>query len=150
MSLRSRSRLGSSRAVLDSWLTVSCGSANTVESCCIAWSVRSVCCVRYFFFFSSRRRHTRLQGDWSSDVCSSDLQRAVHLVLGVAEQTEAQDFLGHPRQGFFVVCRREAGQDDEPDADLSRDVAVHPHRGAGNTLEHDPHSTVTLLARLRG
>src|SRR5256885_8829179 len=26
-----------------------------------------------FFFFSSRRRHTRLQGDWSSDVCSSDL-----------------------------------------------------------------------------
>src|SRR5256885_10514620 len=27
------------------------------------------CC----FFFSSRRRHTRLQGDWSSDVWSSDL-----------------------------------------------------------------------------
>src|ERR1022692_4884795 len=27
----------------------------------------------FFFFFSSRRRHTRLQGDWSSDVCSSDL-----------------------------------------------------------------------------
>src|SRR5256885_13776545 len=25
-----------------------------------------------FFFFSSRRRHTRLQGDWSSDVCSTD------------------------------------------------------------------------------
>src|SRR2546426_1119231 len=30
--------------------------------------------MRIFFFFSSRRRHTRLQGDWSSDVCSSDLQ----------------------------------------------------------------------------
>src|SRR3989454_1953170 len=28
----------------------------------------------YLFFFSSRRRHTRLQGDWSSDVCSSDLK----------------------------------------------------------------------------
>src|SRR5574341_2046552 len=27
----------------------------------------------YCFFFSSRRRHTRLVGDWSSDVCSSDL-----------------------------------------------------------------------------
>src|SRR5256885_9989997 len=27
------------------------------------------------FFFSSRRRHTRLQGDWSSDMCSSDLNR---------------------------------------------------------------------------
>src|SRR3712207_7169020 len=27
-----------------------------------------------FFFFSSRRRHTRYWRDWSSDVCSSDLQ----------------------------------------------------------------------------
>src|SRR5437763_9760953 len=27
------------------------------------------------FFFSSRRRHTRYIGDWSSDVCSSDLDR---------------------------------------------------------------------------
>src|ERR1039457_3665172 len=27
-------------------------------------------------FFSSRRRHTILQGDWSSDVCSSDLWRS--------------------------------------------------------------------------
>src|SRR5256885_9702355 len=27
----------------------------------------------FCFFFSSRRRHTILQGDWSSDVCSSDL-----------------------------------------------------------------------------
>src|SRR5256885_8633589 len=26
---------------------------------------------RFRVFFSSRRRHTRLQGDWSSDVCSS-------------------------------------------------------------------------------
>src|SRR5256885_7031471 len=33
----------------------------------ISWST-AIC----FFFFSSRRRHTRLQGDWSSDVCSSD------------------------------------------------------------------------------
>src|SRR5256886_17635509 len=28
---------------------------------------------RIFFFFSSRRRHTRFDCDWSSDVCSSDL-----------------------------------------------------------------------------
>src|SRR2546429_6837484 len=26
-----------------------------------------------YFFFSSRRRHTRCSRDWSSDVCSSDL-----------------------------------------------------------------------------
>src|SRR5438876_8980029 len=31
----------------------------------------------YFFFFSSRRRHTRWTGDWSSDVCSSDLPEAL-------------------------------------------------------------------------
>src|SRR5437763_15408488 len=30
------------------------------------------------FFFSSRRRHTRYIGDWSSDVCSSDLVREDH------------------------------------------------------------------------
>src|SRR5438270_9682651 len=30
-------------------------------------------CVSYYFFFSSRRRHTRFDCDWSSDVCSSDL-----------------------------------------------------------------------------
>src|SRR5205814_2580429 len=28
----------------------------------------------YLFFFSSRRRHTRCLSDWSSDVCSSDLE----------------------------------------------------------------------------
>src|SRR5256885_3644581 len=33
----------------------------------------------FFFFFSSRRRHTRLQGDWSSDVCSSDLHDGIGL-----------------------------------------------------------------------
>src|SRR2546426_7124349 len=35
----------------------------------------------FFFFFSSRRRHTRLQGDWSSDVCSSDLDIAQNLEM---------------------------------------------------------------------
>src|SRR2546430_4147751 len=34
---------------------------------------RSVTGVAGFFFFSSRRRHTRFDCDWSSDVCSSDL-----------------------------------------------------------------------------
>src|ERR1017187_4938087 len=34
------------------------------------------------FFFSSRRRHTRYIGDWSSDVCSSDLCIAVAMETG--------------------------------------------------------------------
>src|SRR5215203_6595348 len=35
-----------------------------------------------FFFFSSIRRHTRYWRDWSSDVCSSDLERRVDLPTG--------------------------------------------------------------------
>src|SRR5689334_23944955 len=31
----------------------------------------------FYFFFSSRRRHTRWNCDWSSDVCSSDLHGAI-------------------------------------------------------------------------
>src|SRR5256885_5509923 len=42
------------------------------------------------FFFSSRRRHTRLQGDWSSDVCSSDLVRtdAHHVVVAIDDHPQ--------------------------------------------------------------
>src|SRR5690606_39415585 len=43
-------------------------------------SVNEIDCVLYLsifiFFFSCRRRHTSLSRDWSSDVCSSDLQSA--------------------------------------------------------------------------
>src|SRR6266581_7507783 len=35
-----------------------------------------------WFFFSSRRRHTRWTGDWSSDVCSSDLAAVVGILVG--------------------------------------------------------------------
>src|SRR5256886_17149939 len=34
-----------------------------------------------FFFFSSRRRHTRFDCDWSSDVCSTDLPPTLETVL---------------------------------------------------------------------
>src|SRR5256886_14182440 len=44
------------------------------------WTRRCPC-----FFFSSRRRHTRFDCDWSSDVCSSDLYTgAVLLAAGIA------------------------------------------------------------------
>src|SRR5256885_11944369 len=49
-------------------------TVSSVDGC----AYRRRCLLRHstlssLFFFSSRRRHTRLQGDWSSDVCSSDL-----------------------------------------------------------------------------
>src|SRR5256886_9220217 len=46
----------------------------------------------YVFFFSSRRRHTRFDCDWSSDVCSSDLIEGNRIGKhqGVMGQIEAQ------------------------------------------------------------
>src|SRR5205807_4529861 len=48
----------------------------------------------FYFFFSSRRRHTRLQGDWSSDVCSSDLDGIVvddeHSTTGPPERSHTE------------------------------------------------------------
>src|SRR5256885_5906274 len=53
---------------------------------------RAVC-----FFFSSRRRHTRLQGDWSSDVCSSDLPARHQVVRDTSVQLQVgQDGLHDP------------------------------------------------------
>src|SRR5690348_18148649 len=40
-----------------------------------------LCVDLLFFFFSSRRRHTRWTGDWSSDVCSSDLDQVLDAAL---------------------------------------------------------------------
>src|SRR5688572_32274101 len=47
-------------------------------------TVLSVCL--FSFFFSSRRRHTRFDCDWSSDVCSSDL---VSLIQGAERRLTA-------------------------------------------------------------
>src|SRR5256885_6196440 len=56
--------------------------------------------VRHLFFFSSRRRHTRLQGDWSSDVCSSDLIDE----LGYVRHESARHLrAGHSRTLAYVV-----------------------------------------------
>src|SRR5438046_4034756 len=45
-------------------------------------------CLFIFFFFSSRRRHTRLVSDWSSDVCSSDLNGSRATGDGSTEDNE--------------------------------------------------------------
>src|SRR5256885_3910202 len=64
------------------------------------------------FFFSSRRRHTRLQGDWSSDVCSSDLSERLGSILyrwldwGTAEEVRAwvANIASTP-EGALVILR---------------------------------------------
>src|SRR2546430_9219453 len=52
------------------------------------------------FFFSSRRRHTRFDCDWSSDVCSSDLVRDVLAVEHdrVGRQPRAHQTRAHDRE----------------------------------------------------
>src|SRR5258705_6338260 len=52
---------------------------------------------RLFFFFSSRRRHTRCLSDWSSDVCSSDLNTVRLVGDGVA---------GGSGFGIRIECKR--------------------------------------------
>src|SRR5690242_19299955 len=42
----------------------------------------------FFFFFSSRRRHTRLTCDWSSDVCSSDLNAGTDTIMKLCADPE--------------------------------------------------------------
>src|SRR3712207_28835 len=59
-----------------------------------AWSsLPSGRTLRCDFFFSSRRRHTRYWRDWSSDVCSSDLQseRDYQLASGLSQGVETAD-----------------------------------------------------------
>src|ERR1039457_5502159 len=56
------------------------------------------------FFFSSRRRHTRLQGDWSSDVCSSDLSIAQGLVaVSQVEKEITEEYLGTYRVPELIL-----------------------------------------------
>src|SRR5256886_3397506 len=59
----------------------------------------------FFFFFSSRRRHTRFDCDWSSDVCSSDLNFiADHLKYApfVAEETITRQ--GAVAHFLYILC----------------------------------------------
>src|SRR2546421_9200639 len=71
-----------------------------------------------FFFFSSRRRHTRSDRDWSSDVCSSDL----HAPLEAAPDRPLlqQQLLGrvdghHEPQPFAAARLRDVVADDADD-----------------------------------
>src|SRR5437879_7007011 len=53
----------------------------------------------FYFFFSSRRRHTRYIGDWSSDVCSSDLSNQSNGARDFYSQTRREGTLPIGRAG---------------------------------------------------
>src|SRR5690606_39716229 len=67
------------------------------------------------FFVSSRRRHTRFSRDWSSDVCSSDLDRATVLTPDPAARAsralaaaEAHDLAGDPDEALRLLAATQA------------------------------------------
>src|SRR5215467_15621911 len=65
-----------------------------------------------FFFFSSRRRHTRLQGDWSSDVCSSDL--GTTLAVGAPDDgSPAKVIGGDPASDCFGASTKCSARSEE-------------------------------------
>src|SRR2546421_1048100 len=76
------------------------------------------------FFFSSRRRHTRSDRDWGSDVCSSDLRRAQRH-LGLPEADVAADETVHRLRG---------GEIDENVVDRPLLVGSLLEREAGSEL----------------
>src|SRR2546426_5780166 len=106
----------------------------------------------FFFFFSSRRRHTRLQGDWSSDVCSSDLaERFVDPLRGLPERQHHARGLEDRAEPFHsaVPLRRDRDETGGVEASLQLDVA---HRGVPDrrSEEHtsELQSPCNLVCRL--
>src|SRR3712207_8914910 len=62
-------------------------------SCLSSLLLYLVYCLFFFFFFSSRRRHTRYWRDWSSDVCSSDLNVVDDHLMGITHVIRAEEWI---------------------------------------------------------
>src|SRR5258707_6797492 len=60
-----------------------------------------------FFFFSSRRRHTRYWRDWSSDVCSSDLDGTDLGALGTQQPFPPAAWVCREPRQYHNKCRSE-------------------------------------------
>src|SRR5437762_12662482 len=63
-----------------------------------------------FFFFSSRRRHTRYIGDWSSDVCSSDLTVDQGRLARSVRPDQAEALAGRDLQADLAQRGEEIGR----------------------------------------
>src|SRR5205085_3928749 len=68
----------------------------------------------FHFFFSSRRRHTRFDCDWSSDVCSSDLTREAPEPLGPIGDVAAIAVQVEHNEAKRIVGRRVPGKERQP------------------------------------
>src|SRR5256886_6357641 len=75
-------------------------------------SCGSVSSLFLFFFFSSRRRHTRFDCDWSSDVCSSDLVDGYNVYGGRSKLTFPRAGKESPMISNYDVMQEEMAQRD--------------------------------------
>src|SRR2546430_13376798 len=73
------------------------------------------------FFFSSRRRHTRFDCDWSSDVCSSDLFRIAAAESDPTQRLTRGDEIGGHRMFSST------GSVDAKNSVNSREVSPRSH-----------------------
>src|SRR2546430_2949158 len=77
-------------------------------------------------FFSSRRRHTRFDCDWSSDVCSSDLPGGGGFHVGAAVRDEVVEVVERDR-----VAEEVAGRQVEGDAEIGLELLERHVTSAG-------------------
>src|SRR5206468_4559187 len=68
------------------------------------------------FFFSSRRRHTRSDRDWSSDVCSSDLKAAESLQKRSTESRPAMKQATQQLEKFNQAMTKRSAEQQLADA----------------------------------
>src|SRR5438270_8130490 len=93
------------------------------------------------FFFSSRRRHTRFDCDWSSDVCSSDLART-----GTLGPLALELALRGPEVISFEDAAREAGVKLEDAARLWRALGFPDPLAAPPRITPRQVTTLRVLA----
>src|SRR5205085_6315333 len=84
-----------------------------------------------FFFFSSRRRHTRFDCDWSSDVCSSDLRPTNKLQNPKNIENSVQTFLRATMPPAPRILARRAPRPGSPATGTGRDGAPEGGGGGG-------------------
>src|SRR5438876_7736803 len=114
--------------------------------------------LKRFFFFSSRRRHTRWTGDWSSDVCSSDLDARLKALSTFLELPESASLTAANKRIANIL--RKANMTPPAEVDVMRlreDAEVRlfdSMRGlrdavAAATAQHEYAGALGRLAQLR-
>src|SRR5437867_11596675 len=79
-----------------------------------------------YFFFSSRRRHTRSYGDWSSDVCSSDLRQQL---------PEGENRSDHTLQNSIIALAGANRLSDRQDGSMGKRVQMRRQIGRASCRE---------------